>query len=162
MVNRCSPCKMRDAFSGVPATKKFFMDRLHLLDFLGKGLCRFPVKNDTAAISRFYHVSIGIVSSLSAKHDIFRMGESVKMPPWGSPAAAEIKGLGQEKTAGAFPAARVIFCRPFQKWLSSSICSIISSTLQCRILHSLSIVLVCTFLFFRNLSSWERFTLWYV
>ena len=28
-------------------------------------------KNVTAAISRPYHVSIGIVSSLSAKHDIF-------------------------------------------------------------------------------------------
>ena len=62
---------MRDAFSGVAAIKNFFMDWLHLLDFLGKGLCRFPVKNDTAAISRFYHVCIGIVSSLSAKHDIF-------------------------------------------------------------------------------------------
>ncbi len=71
MVNRLSPCKMRGGFSGVPAIKKFFMDRLHLLDFLERGLRRFPVKNDTAAISRPYHVYIGIVSSLSAKHDIF-------------------------------------------------------------------------------------------
>ena len=83
---------MRDAFSGVAAIKNFFMDRLHLLDFLGKGLCRFPVKNDTAAISRFYHVCIGIVSSLSAKHDIFPHGEKRKMPQWGSPAAAETEG----------------------------------------------------------------------
>ena len=62
---------MRDAFSGVAAIKKFFMDRLHLLDFLERGLCRFPVKDFTAPVSRFYHVCIGIVSSLSAKNDIF-------------------------------------------------------------------------------------------
>ena len=111
MVNRCSPCKMRDAFSGVPATEKFFMDWLHLLVFLEKGLCRFPVKNHTAPISRFYHVSIMFVSRLSAKHDILRMGEREKTPPWGSPAAAQIKGLGTEKAAGNFPAARVLFCR---------------------------------------------------
>ena len=92
LVNRCFPCKMRGVFSGLPVTEKFFMDRLHLLDFLERGLRRFPVKNDTAAISRFYHVCIGIVSSLSAKHDIFPHGEKRKMPQWGSPAAAETEG----------------------------------------------------------------------
>ena len=61
---------MRGVFSGVPAVKKFFMDRLHLLDFLERD-CRFPVKDVTAPVSRFYHVCIGIVSSLSAKYDIF-------------------------------------------------------------------------------------------
>ena len=61
---------MKGVFSGVPAIKKFFMDRLHLLDFLERD-CRFPVKDVTAPVSRFYHVCIGIVSSLSAKNDIF-------------------------------------------------------------------------------------------
>lgn len=94
MVNRRFPCKMRGVFSGVAATKNFFMDRLHLLDFLGKGLCRFPVKNVTAAISRFYHVSIGIVSSLSAKHDIFPHGGKRKNATVGKPCGGRNKGIG--------------------------------------------------------------------
>ena len=60
MVNRCFPCKMQGVFSGVAATKNFFMDRLHLLDFFGKGLCRFPVK----MLQRQYHVPIMFVSGL--------------------------------------------------------------------------------------------------
>ena len=60
MVNQCFPPKMRDAFSGVPAIKKFFMDRLHLLDFLERGLRRFPVK----MLQRQYHVPIMFLSGL--------------------------------------------------------------------------------------------------
>lgn len=37
------------------------------------------------------------------------------MPPWGSPAAAEIKGLGKGKAAGTVPAARVFFVDCFRK-----------------------------------------------
>ena len=115
MVNRRFPCNIRDDFSGVPAIKKFFMDRLHLLYFLEKGLCRFPVK----MLQRQYHVSIMFLSRLYQDFlqsmTFFRMGERGKMPPLGSPAAAEIKGLGTEKAAGNFPAARVLFCRWSEK-----------------------------------------------
>lgn len=52
--------KVRGAFSGVPATKNFFTDWLHLLDFFGKVLCRFPVK----MLQLQYHVSIMFVSGL--------------------------------------------------------------------------------------------------
>ena len=124
--------------------------------------CPFPVKNVTGSISRFYQFCITIALRLSAKKDILRKRGKRKTPPWGSPAAAEIKGLGERKSSRNCPGCPCVFCRLFQKRLSSSVCSIISSTLQCRMLHSLSMVLVCTFLFFRNLSSWERFTLWYV
>ena len=162
MVNRCFPCKMRDAFSGVPATKKFFMDWLHLLVFLEKGLCRFPVKNHTAPISRFYHVCIGIVSRLSAKHDIFPHGGIKKNAAAWKPCGGRNKGIGDRKKQPEISRLPVYFFVVNQKRLSSSKCSIMSSTLQCRMLHSLSMVFVCTFLFFRSLSSWERFTLWYV
>lgn len=124
--------------------------------------CPFPVKNVTDSISRFYQFCITIALRLSAKKDILRKRGKRKTPPYGSPAAAKIKGLGERKSSRNCPGCPCVFCQLFQKRLSSSVCSIISSTLQCRMLHSLSMVLVCTFLFFRNLSSWERFTLWYV
>ena len=115
MVNRCFPPKMRDAFSGVAAIKNFFMDRLHLLDFLGKGLCRFPVKNDTAAISRFYHVSIGIVSSLSAKHDIFPHGGKRKIATVGKPCGGRNKGIGARKNSRSFPGCPCNFLSPISE-----------------------------------------------
>ena len=115
MVNRCFPPKMRDAFSGVPATEKFFMDRLHLLDFFGKVLCRFPVKNDTAAISRFYHVSIGIVSSLSAKHDIFPHGGKRKIATVGKPCGGRNKGIGARKNSRSFPGCPCDFLSPISE-----------------------------------------------
>ncbi len=62
---------MRDGFSGVPAIKYFGIDWLHLLDFLERASAPLQIKNVTALISCFYHVCIGIVSSLSAKYDIF-------------------------------------------------------------------------------------------
>lgn len=49
-----------------------------------------------------------------------------------------------------------------QNTLSSSICSIISSTRQCKILHNLSIVLTCTFSLCRRRLSCERLTLYVV
>ena len=60
LVNGCFPYKVRDVFSGVPAIKKFFMDKLYLLAFLGKGLCCFPVK----MLQWQYRVPIMSVSGL--------------------------------------------------------------------------------------------------
>ena len=62
---------MGDGFSGVPAIKYFCIDWLHLLDLLERACASLQIKNGTVPISRFYHVCIGIVSSLSAKYDIF-------------------------------------------------------------------------------------------
>ena len=82
LVNRRFPCNIRDDFSGVPAIKKIFMDRLHLLDFLGKGLCRFPVK----MLQRQYHVSIMFLSRLYQNFlqsmTFFRMGKGEKCRRW--------------------------------------------------------------------------------
>lgn len=49
-----------------------------------------------------------------------------------------------------------------QKRLSSSKCTMISSTWQWRILQSRSIVFTSTFLLCRSRLSWERLILWYV
>ena len=62
---------MRNGFSGVPAIKYCGIDWLHLLDFLERACASLQIKNGTVPVSRFYHVYIGIVSSLSAKYDIF-------------------------------------------------------------------------------------------
>lgn len=115
MVNRCFPCKMRDAFSGVPATKKFFMDWLHLLVFLEKGLCRFPVKNHTAPISRFYHVSITFVSRLSAKHDIFPHGGKGENAAAWKPCGGRNKGIGNRKGSRKFPGCPCTFLSLIRK-----------------------------------------------
>ena len=66
MVNRRFPCKKQGVFSGVPATEKFFMDRLHLLYFLEKGLYRFPVK----MLQQQYHVSIMFEATFYAKNSV--------------------------------------------------------------------------------------------
>ena len=106
---------MRGVFSGVAANEKFFMDRLHLLDFLERGFCRFPVKNDTAAISRFYHVCIGIVSSLSAKHDIFPHGGKRKNAAVGKSCGGRNKGIGARKSSRKFPGCPCNFLSPISE-----------------------------------------------
>lgn len=127
--------------------------------FCGLSLsCKKCYRLNITFLSVLYHDCI----KTFCKERHFTQEGKRKTPPYGSPAAAEIKGLGERKSSQNCPGCPCVFCRLFQKRLSSSVCSIISSTLQCRMLHSLSMVLVCTFLFFRNLSSWERFTLWYV
>lgn len=47
----------------------------------------------TGSISHFYHFSITAALRISAKKDIFRMGESEKLSSRGSSAAAGIEGL---------------------------------------------------------------------
>lgn len=59
--------------------------------------CPFPVKNVTAAISRFYQFSITIALRFSAKKDIFPHGGKRKIVVTGKPCGGRNKEIGKKK-----------------------------------------------------------------
>ena len=78
--------------------------------------CPFPVKNVTDSISRFYQFCITIALRLSAKKDILRKrGKRKKRRRWGSPAAAEIKGLGGKEKQPELSRCPCVFVDCFRK-----------------------------------------------